>query len=80
MAKATLVRVKYFKDDIKGYAGREYTFRTELPLQPFQKVLVPSNDVELKKALVVEIDVPESEIDPAWANRIKTITQIDTEK
>lgn len=71
------VKVIYFKTDLNAYGGRDYLFSTELPLIPYQKVLVPSNDGELKKALVVEIDVPESEIDPAWANRIKEIKQLD---
>lgn len=74
------VKVKYRKDDLNGYGGREYTFSTKLPLQPYQKVLVPSNDGEPKKALVTEINMPESEIDKAWADRIKEITQLDTEQ
>lgn len=71
------VRVKYHKADLQGYGGKEYTFSTELPLIPYQKVLVPSNDGEMKKAIVVEVNVPESEIDKAWANRIKEIKELD---
>ena len=71
------VKVKYHKEDLKGYGGKEYTFSTNLPLIPYQKVLVPSNDGEMKKAIVVEVNVPESEIDKAWANRIKEIKELD---
>ena len=72
------VKVMYHKDDIGGYGGREYTFATKLPLQPYQKVLVPSNDGESKKALVTEINLDESEIiGQPWANRIKEIKELD---
>lgn len=72
-----LVKVKYYKEDLAGYGGREYTFDTKLPLIPYQRVLVPSNDGEPKKALVTEVNVPESEIDEAWASRIKEIKEMD---
>ena len=72
------VKVKYHKDDIGGYGGQEYTFATKLPLQPYQKVLVPSNDGEPKKALVTEINLDEAEIvGQPWANRIKEIKELD---
>lgn len=71
------VKVKYYKDDLSGYGGKAYTFKTELALQPYQKILVPSNDGEPKKALVTEVNVPESEIDEAWASRIKEIKEMD---
>lgn len=81
MVKENSMYVKciYFKNDMNAYAGREYTFSTKLPLIPCMKVLVPSNDGELKKALVTEINVPESEIDKAWADRIKEIKELDKE-
>ena len=71
------VKVKYHKDELNGYGGREYTFRTDLPLKLYQKVLVPSNDGEPKKAVVTAINVPDTEIDPSWANRIKEIKELD---
>ena len=71
------VNVKYRKEELNGYGGKEYLFYTELPLEPYQKVLVPSNDGELKKAIVTEINVPDTEIDPSWANRIKEIKELD---
>lgn len=72
------VKIKYYKEDLAGYGGREYTFDTKLPLIPYQKVLVPSNDGESKKALVTEINLDESEIvGQPWANQIKEIKEID---
>lgn len=71
-----IVSVIYYDDKLKGYGGREYTYRTELPLQVFQKVFAPTID-GVKKALVVDIDLPESVIDPAWADRVKEIKEID---
>lgn len=72
------VKVKYYKEDLAGYGGREYTFSTKLPLIPYQKVLVPSNDGEPKKALVTEVNLAESEIiGQPWANYIKEIKEID---
>ena len=72
------VKVKYHKDDLSGYGGREYTFSTKLPLKPFQKVLVPSTDGEPKKALVTEINLDEAEIvNQPWSSRIKEIKELD---
>lgn len=71
------VKVLYHKPFMNGYAGNRYTFYTELPLQENQRVLVPTDDGELKKALVTEINVPESEINPSWAWKIKEIKEID---
>ena len=74
------VKVKYHKDDIGGYGGLEYTLFTKLPLKPYQKVLVPSDTGELKKALVVEVGVDESEIiGQPWASNLKEIKELDKE-
>ena len=70
--------VIYYDELINAYAGREYTYLSDLPLQPFQKVFAPTKDGR-KKALVVDIDLPESAIDPAWATRLKEISLIDNE-
>ena len=71
-----IVSVIYFDEKMNGYGGREYTYRTELPLAPFQKVLAPTID-GLKKALVVEVDMPESVIQKEWADRVKEIREVD---
>lgn len=71
------VQVKYWKDDISAYGGKDYTFKTELPLVPYQKVLVPAVDGSKKKAIVTRVAVSDSEIDPEWIDRLKEITELD---
>ena len=69
------VEVIYYKPEINAYAGQRYTFHTDLPLVEYQKVIVPP---ENKKALVVGIVKDEENVlRQPWANRIKSITQID---
>lgn len=74
-----IVKAMYYKPGQKGYSGRAYTFRTNLPLQPGDRVLVPGSEADEKPAMITEVDLPESVIDPAWADRVKWITQMDTE-
>lgn len=74
-----IVKAMYYKPGQKGYSGRAYTFRTNLPLQPGDRVLVPGSEADEKPAMITEVDLPESAIDPAWADRVKWITQMDTE-
>ncbi len=75
-----ICKVKYYKPQSNGYAGAAYTFRTNLPfLKVGDKVLAPAGSEEPKRAIVVEVDLPESAIDPAWADRVKHITKYDTE-
>ena len=72
------VTVQYFKEQFNAYAGKEYTFKTDLDLVEFQKVLVPTNKKgEFKKALVRRINVKWEDIDPDYRDNLKTITQID---
>ncbi len=72
------IKVIYYNEKIRGYSGRGYTYRTELPLMEGDKVLVPvGNEQEGKRAMVIETNVPESEIDPAWADKVKSVTQYD---
>ena len=71
-----IVTVLYYDEMAHGYGGNEYTYRTELPLQPFQKVLAPTVD-GLKRALVTQINLPESAIKPEWADRVKEIKELD---
>ena len=72
-----LVSVLYYNDSVGGYSGRSYTYRTELPLEVFQRVVVPVADGSKKKALVTEINLPESVVDPSWADKLKSITELD---
>ena len=74
-----IVKAIYYKPWQKGYSGRAYPFRTNLPLQPGDHVLVPGSEADEKPAMITEVNLPESVIDPAWADRVKWITQMDTE-
>lgn len=74
-----IVKAMYHKPKLNGYGGQAYTFLTDLPLHPGDKVLVPGGDGTEKKAIITEVDLPESVIDPSWADRVKWITQMDTE-
>lgn len=74
-----IVKAMYYKPLQKGYSGRAYTFRTNLPLQPGDHVLVPGSEADEKPAMITEINLPESVIDPAWADRVKWITKYDAE-
>lgn len=70
--------VKYYDDNAGAYAGREYTYRTDLELYPLVKVIAPvGNPPEMKKAIVIKTNLPESVIDPEWADRVQTITEVD---
>ena len=74
-----IVKAMYYKPWQKGYSGRAYTFRTNLLLQPGDHVLVPGSEADEKPAMITEVNLPESVIDSAWADRVKWITQMDTE-
>ncbi len=62
------------------YGGLEYAFKTQLPLVHGDKVLVPSgSDNELKRAIVVDINVDPATIE-GWVLKIlKPITMYDPE-
>ncbi len=75
------VKVQYHKPELgeNGYGGMEYTYRTELPLKPGDTVIAPTYRGN-QRALVVAAYVPSDEIRPAWADRIRTITEYWTEE
>ena len=71
-------KVIYYNDSAKGYTGRSYTYSSGLDLKVGDKVLCPVGaSQEMKRAMIVETDVPDSEIDPVWADRIKEIMDYD---
>lgn len=74
-----IVKAIYYKPWQKGYSGGAYIFRTNLPLQPGDHVLVPGSEADEKPAMITEVNLPESAIDPAWADRVKHITKYDAE-
>lgn len=73
-----IIRVKYFNDKIKAYSGAEYTYKTDLDLKPYEKVLAPvANSAEPKRAIVTSINLPTSVISPSWADRVQKIKERD---
>ena len=72
-----IVKVQYFKGEINGYMGREYSYRTELPLKEGDKVIAPTAKDGNQRTIVTKAGLPESVIDPAWADRVRSITRMD---
>ena len=71
-----IVTVLYYDEVAKGYGGTTYTYRTDLPLVPYQKVICPTYKGN-KKAIVRQINLPETAIHPDWADRVKEIKELD---
>ena len=60
------------------FGGQEYLYKTDLPVVIGSHVLAPTkDDPEPTPATVTQVNLPESEINPAWASRVKAITQWD---
>lgn len=72
-----IVTVQYWKEWLHGYSGRNYTYRTTLHLQVGDRVLAPTAKGDRQKAIVTQTGLPESVIDPSWADRVLTITEMD---
>lgn len=73
---------RFWKEEIQGYAGRDYTYKTVLPLTVGDQVLVPTaNDETPKRALITAVNLPDDAVKPEWADRVKEITKFyDPEK
>lgn len=72
-----LVNIRYYKPLHKAHAGNTFTYRTELPLNVGDKVMAPTKGGD-KRAMVVEINVPESRVDERIMPLLKEITAYDT--
>lgn len=74
-----------FLDSDGNPRGREYSYYSEIPVEPGQYVDVPAaprNDAELnttKKVIVVRTNIPEKEVE-AFKSQIKTIVGIHKEE
>ena len=75
-----IVTVQYWKEWLHGYSGRNYTYRTTLRLKVGDRVMAPTAKGEKQKAIVTQVGLPESVIDPSWADRVLTITEMDNEE
>ena len=72
------IKVKYFKPLDGDYGGREYTYKSDLPLNEGDKVIAPTVHGDMK-AIVTAANVPEGQIDERWADKIRTIDTYDKE-
>ena len=72
-----LVNIRYFKPLHKAYLGNAFTYRTALPLNVGDKVMAPTTGGD-QRAMVVEINVPESRVDERIMPLLKEITAYDT--
>ncbi|MGR5607571.1 hypothetical protein [Enterocloster clostridioformis] len=61
-----LIRVQFLKGEKPS--GREYTYRSEVPVKAGDKVQINSS----AKGIVTEVDVPDEEV-AAYADKVKSI-------
>lgn len=73
------IKIMYYKDWQGDYGGNAYTYSTELNVKVGDKVIAPTQSGD-KRALVVQVGVPDGEIDIRWADKIKTIDKFDEEE
>ena len=74
-----------FLDKDSEPRGREYSYKTEIPVEVGQIVDVPApsqsdtdNELKTKSVIVSQINVPEEEI-ATFADKVKTVVGIHTE-
>lgn len=51
------VSIMYYKTPANVYAGREYTYETDLPLQIGDKVITPTKNEERQRGIVRKINL-----------------------
>ena len=73
------IKVKYFKHAEGAYGGREYTYKTKLPLAVGDKVIAPTVHGAMR-AIVSAVNVPDGQIDERWADKIRDIDTYDAEE
>lgn len=67
-----IVNVILRKTNENKYGGREYSYRTDLDVLFGDVVIAPTVN-GLNYAKVTRVDVPESEIDPRWRDKLREI-------
>lgn len=66
------VKVQYYKS-FDLYAGRLYTYKTELPLEPGEQVIAPTYNEARQKAVVRQVNVEKPDFE------CREITEYDPE-
>ena len=74
-----ICKICYYNPGVDAYTSLRYTYKTDLPLKVGDKVIAPTSKGEKNRALVMEVDLPETIIDAQWADRVLSITEFDTE-
>lgn len=74
-----ICKICYYNPGVDAYKSLRYTYKTDLPLKVGDKVIAPTRNGEKNRALVMEVDLPETIIDEQWADRVLSITEFDTE-
>lgn len=70
------VRVRFWKDEAQGYASsRDYLYFTRLPLRIYDAVIAPTRSNPMQRAIVTQVNVPDSEISLSYAYNLKEITE-----
>lgn len=70
--------VMYLNEETQTYSGRHYTYKTDLDVKPFDRVIAPVGaKAEPKRAVVVEVDIAEDEIPEHIIPIIKEIKERD---
>ena len=73
------VAVVYKKPETGEYTGRPYSYKTSLPLKRGDKVIAPTFKGD-SPAMVVDDNMPETQIDERWADKTREITEYQTEE
>lgn len=70
-----IVNVRYVRED-GSVSGRSYSYRTRLPLKKGERVFAPTSSGP-RSAEVVDVDVPESAVDPSVLPELREIVHTD---
>lgn len=74
-----ICKIIYYDPAANAYSSRRYTYKTDLPLKVNDKVIAPTSKGERNRALVMEVNLPDTVIDMQWADRVLSITEYDPE-
>lgn len=69
-----IVQVQFKSKYRDEYAGREYTYRADVPLNVGDVVKVPTRNGD-GEARVCAVDVPESQVEPWLIGQLQHITE-----
>lgn len=68
-----IVKVKFWKPEIQGFAGKEYAYLTDLDLRVNDKVVAPTARNPEQAAVVVETNCKAENLSLSYLSVLKTI-------